>query len=247
MKSFTITFKNELIRMVHRKRIFAGLLVAAGIPILIVLAKVLALGWNITLLYREDLFRLALSFYTPFILPLFAIILIADTFNDEQSKGSLKTSILLPDSRSGHFMAKMAGSFSGVSGMVLSLWFFSIVMGLLLPSRGAWFLSICMGFIQSLASLLPIIMVLGFAVLASQFTRSGSGMVLLLILLSLVMRLIPLWIGDLNRLLPTSWLGFGSNISSLPLSSSFYAVAVMLLWSIFTSGLALFHFERKII
>ena len=247
MTHFGITLKNELIRMIHRKKLLAGILVAAIIPMLIVLGKVLALGWNVTLIYREDLFRMSLSLFTPLLLPLFSIVLVADAFIDEQSRGSLKTSILLPDSRSGHFMAKMAGSFAGATGMMVSLWFFSLVFGLALPSRGEWLLSLGMGLLQGLASLLPIIMVLGFSVLASQYIKSGSGMVLAMIGLALVMRLLPLWFGDLNSILPTTWLGFGDNIGYLSPSNILYALAIMLLWVVFTNGLAMYRFERKMV
>ena len=247
MNPFGITFKNEMIRMIHRRKLLTGILVAAIIPILIVLAKVLALGWDIPLIYREDLFRMALSLFTPMILPLFSIVLVADAFTDEHSKGSLKTSLLLPDSRTGHFMAKIISSVTGASAMLFALWFSSLVFGLILPSRGGWILSLGMGLLQCLASLLPIIVVLGFSSLASQTIKSGSGMILSLIGLTLVMRLLPLWLGDLSRILPTTWLGFGANIGYLPLASLLYALTGMLLWTVFTGGLALLRFESKMI
>lgn len=131
--------------------------------------------------------------------------------------------------------------------MVLALWFFSVVSGLALPSRGGWLLTIGMGFLQSIASLMPIMMIIGFSVLVSQFAKSGSGMVLTLIGLSLVMRLLPFWVGDLNRILPTAWLGFGANIGSLSLSGALYAMAIMLLWTVLTGGIAIMRFERKMV
>ena len=170
MKHFGITLKNELIRMIHRKKSLAGILIAAIIPMLIVLGKVLALGWNVTLIYREDLFRMSLFLFTPL-----------------------------------------------------------------------------MGLLQGLSSLLPIIMVLGFSVLASQYIKSGSGMILAMIGLALVMRLLPLWFGDLNSILPTTWLGFGDNIGYLSPSNILYALAIMLLWVVFTNGLAMYRFERKMV
>ena len=245
MKYFGITFQNELIRMFHRKKLVTGLAVAALIPMVIVLAKILALGWNTTFIYREDLFRLALSLYTPLILPLFSIVLTADAFIEEQSGGSLKTTLLLPDSRSGHFWAKLAGAFAGTAGMILSLWFFSAVFSLALPSRGGWLPSLGLGLLQGLASLLPIPVVIGFSVLASQFIKSGSGMVLALIGLSVAMKLIPLWLSDLNGILPAAYLGFGANIAGLQPASVMHAAGVMLLWAVFTCGLAIMYFERK--
>ena len=247
MKYFGITFQNELIRMFHRKKLVTGMAVAAFIPMVVVLAKILALGWSTTFVYREDLFRLALSLYTPLILPLFSIVLTADAFIEEQSRGSLKTTLLLPDSRSGHFWAKLAGAFAGTAGMLLSLWFFSAVFSLALPSRGGWPISLGFGLLQGLASLLPILVVIGFSVLASQFIKSGSGMVLALIGLAIVMKLIPLWLGGLNGILPTAWLGFGANIAALQPVSVLHATAGMLLWSVFTCGLAIMRFERKMI
>lgn len=247
MRHFGITLRNELLRMTCRKKLLTGIVICAIIPMMIALANALALGRNITLIYREDLIRTALSLFTPLILPLFAIVLVADAFIDEQSKGSLKTTLMLPDSRNGHFMAKIISSLAGVSAMILALWFFSIVSGLALPSHGGWLLSIGMGLLQSIASLLPIIMVIGFSVLVSQFSKSGSGMVLTLIGLSLVMKLLPLWVGDLNRILPTAWLGFGANIGSLSMTSILYALAVMLLWTVLSGGIAIMRFERKMI
>lgn len=94
MRSFGITLKNELLRMTRRKKLLAGILISAIIPMLIVLANALSLGRNITLIYREDLIRTALSLFTPMILPLLAIVLVADAFIDEQSKGRFRGILL---------------------------------------------------------------------------------------------------------------------------------------------------------
>ena len=246
MRSFGITLKNELLRMTRRKKLLAGIIISAIIPILIVLANAPSLVRNITLIYREDLIRTALSLFTPMILPLLAIVLVADAFIDEQSKGSLKTTLLLPDTRNRHFTAKVISSFIGTSAMILTLWVFSIVSGLALPSRGGWLLSIGMGLLQSVASLLPIIMVTGFSVLVSQFIKSGSGMVFTLMGLSLLLKLLPLWVGDFSGILPTTWLGFGVNVGNLSITSILYALAVMLFWTVVSGGIAIIRFERKV-
>ncbi len=245
MKTFVITVQNEWIRMTHRKKLLAGVIVAFSIPVLLVLAKVLALGWQATLLYREDLFRLALSLFTPLILPLFAVALAADAFIDEQSKGSLKTTALLPDSRAGHFCAKIFSGLAGASVMMLALWLASLLAGLVLPSRGSWIGALAIGLLQGLASLLPIIVVLGFSVLASQYMKSGSGMILALIGLAILMKLSPLWLGNLSSMMPTVWLGFGANVHYLSLGSLLTVLWGILLWSVFTYGLAFMRFRLK--
>lgn len=247
MNSFVTTLGNELTRLFHRKKLMAGVLTAALIPLAIVLIKALALGWSTTLLYREDLFRVALSLFTPLILPLFSVVLCADAFMDEQSKGSLKTSLLLPDTRWGHFIAKIISTFIASATMMLSLWFFTLVSGLLLPSDGGWLRTLGIGLLQSVASLLPILMVIGFSVLATQLFKSGSGMVLSLVGLAFVMKISPLWLGDLNGILPATWLGFGANITYLSFASFLYALAVMILWTVFTSGLGYLRFEKKMV
>jgi ABC-type transport system involved in multi-copper enzyme maturation permease subunit len=245
MKTFSITLKNEWIRMTHRKKLLAGVVVAILIPVLLVVAKVLALGWQTTLIYRDDLFRLALSLFTPLILPLFSAALAADAFIDEQSKGSLKTTVLLPDSRVGHFCAKIIIGFAGAAVMMLALWLASLLAGFVLPSRGSWIGVLAIGLLQGLASLLPIIVVLGFSVLASQFMKSGSGMILALIGLALIMKLSPLWLGDLSSMIPTVWLGFGANVHYLSLGSLLTVLWGILLWSVFTYGLAFMRFRLK--
>jgi ABC-type transport system involved in multi-copper enzyme maturation permease subunit len=247
MSYLGITFQNELIRLMRRKKTLTGILIAALLPLVVVAASLLALGRDATVLYREDLFRTALSLFAPAILPLFAVVLVADAFLEEQSKGSLRTSLLLPDSRSGHFFAKLGSAFTGAASMILSLWLFSLAAGLALPSRGEWLATLGTGFLQGLASLLPVLMVLGFSVLASQLMKSTGGMILSLLGLALVLRLLPFWLGDPVGILPTSWLGFGANIGYLPPAGILRALAVTLLWAVFTGGLALFRFERRVI
>ena len=112
MKSFGITFRNEFIKMLHRKKLYAGMIIAAVIPLAVVAANVLALGWNNAVVYREDLFRLVLGVYTPLILPLFAVSLVADAFTDEQSKGSMRMTILMPE-QDRSFSAKVACAVAG--------------------------------------------------------------------------------------------------------------------------------------
>lgn len=247
LSCFWITLKNELIRMFHRKKIIAGIVVTALIPILAVILKGVAIGWDIAVIYREDLLRTALSLFTPLVLPLFTIILAADAFVDEQSKGSLRTSVLLPDVRSAHFTAKAAGVFAGAFCMLITLWLSSLVSGLALPSRGEWLTSAAFGLLQCLASLLPVLIVLGFAALTAQLFKSVGGMIVVLIGLNIVLNILSLWLGGFSRLLPTAWLGFGANIGSLAANSILTAIAAAVFWSAITFGTAMLRFERRMV
>jgi ABC-type transport system involved in multi-copper enzyme maturation permease subunit len=233
--------------MFRRKKIIAGVIVAVLIPVAAVLLKGLAIGWDITVINREDLFRTALSLFTPLILPLLTIILAADAFMDEHSKGSLRTSVLLPDVRSAHFMAKTGAAFSGAVCMLLALWLSSVISGIALPSRGEWLSSAAFGLLQCIASLLPVLIVLGFAALASQCFKSVGGMIFVLVGLYIVSNILPLWLGGFSRLLPTAWLGFGANIGYLAANSILTAAAGTVFWSAVTLGTALLRFERKMI
>lgn len=247
MKTFGITLKNEFIRMLHRKKIYAGMIVAAIIPLAVVAANVLTLGWNNAAVYREDLFRLALGVFTPLILPLFAVSLVADTFIDEQSKGSMRMSVLMPDSRTGHFSAKIVCAFAGTTGMMLILWLSNIIFGLILPSRGGWLLSLGITILQALSSLLPILVVIGFSVLGAQILKSSSGLLLSLIGLALVMNMSRLWVGSFSGFLPVNWLGAGASFIYLPVGSLLVTLSSMLLWTVFTCGIALLRFERRMV
>ncbi len=247
MKTFRVTFINEFFRMLHRKKMYAGMIVAVIIPLTVVAANVLALGWNNSVVYREDLFRLALGLFTPLILPLFAVSLVADAFIDEQSKGSMRMSVLMPDSRTGHFAAKIICTIAGSAMMMLALWLSNLIFGLILPSRGGWLLSVINSLLQALGSLIPIFVVIGFSVLGAQLLKSTSGLLLSLIGLALVMNMSRLWLGGLNGFLPVSWLGAGANFIYLPIGSLLVTLSMMLLWTVFTCGIALLRFERRII
>jgi ABC-type transport system involved in multi-copper enzyme maturation permease subunit len=233
MNTFCITFKNEFIKMLHRKKLYAGMIIAAFIPLAVVTANVLALGWNNAVIYSEDLFRLVLGVYTPMILPLFAVSLVADAFSDEQSKGSMRISVLMPDSRTGHFAAKVTCAAAGALTMLLTLWTANLVFGLILPSRGNWLLSVGISILQALGSLLPILVVIGFSVLGAQIIKSTSGLLLTLIGLALVMDISRLWIGDLNGFLPVNWLGAGAGFVYLPIGSLLVTLLPMMLWTFF--------------
>lgn len=245
--SFGVTFLNEIIRMLRRKKIIAGIIIAVLIPVAAVLLKGLAIGWDIAVIDREDLFRTALSLFTPLILPLVTIVLTADAFMDEQSKGNLRTSLLLPDVRSAHFMAKTGSVFAGALCMLFALWLSSVVSGIALPSRGEWLGSIAFGLLQSLASLLPVLIVLGFAALASQCFKSVGGMIIVLIGLYIISNILPLWLGNFSRLLPTAWLGFGVNIGYLAANTILTAAAGTVFWSAVTFGTAMLRFERRML
>lgn len=247
MKTFVITFKNEFVRMLHRRKIYAGMIVAAIIPLAVVAANVLALGWNNAVIYSEDLFRLALGVFTPLILPLFAVSLVADAFIDEQSKGSMRMSILMPDSRTGHFAAKITCVFTGALAIMMTLLLASILFGLVLPSRGEWLLSAGNSILQAAGSLFPILVVIGFSVLGTQLFKSSSGLMLALIGLAFVMDLSRLWLGGLKGLLPVNWLGAGANFIYLPIGSLILTLSSMLLWTVFTCGIALLRFERRMV
>ncbi len=247
MKTFGITFKNEFIRMLHRKKIYAGMIVAAIIPLAVVAVNILALGWNNAIIYSEDLFRLALGIFTPLILPIFAVSLVADTFIDEQSKGSMRMSVLMPDSRTGHFAAKIVCSITGAALMMLALWLSNILFGLLLPSRGQWLLSAGYSVLQALGSLFPILVVIGFSVLGAQLFKSSSGLLVTLIGLALAMNMSRLWLGRFNGFLPVNWLGAGADFIYLPIGNLLITLSSMLLWTVFTCGIALLRFERRMV
>lgn len=247
MKTFGVTFKNEFIRMLHRKKVYSGMIIAAIIPLAVVVANILALGWNNAVVYREDLFRLALEIFTPLILPLFAVSLIADTFIDERSKGSMKVTVLMPDRRSGHFIAKIICAFSGSAMMMLVLWVSSLIFGLILPSGGGWLLAVTYSVLQALGSLFPILVVIGFSVLGTQILKSSSGLLLSLIGLAMAMNMSRLWLGKFYDFLPASWLGAGAGFVYLPIGSLLLTLSMMLLWTVFTCGIALLRFEQRMV
>ena len=247
MKTFAITFKNEFLLMLHRKKLITGMIVAAIIPMAVALANVHALGWNQGLVFREDLFRLVLDVFTPLILPLFAISLVSDAFTDEQAKGSMRMSVLMPDSRTGHFAAKITSAVAGASLMMLSLLLSTQLFSLVLPSRGGWLLSVGNAVLQALGSLFPIFVVIGFSVLGTQFLKSSSGLFLALVGRAMVMNLSRLWLGNLNDFLPVKWLGAGANFIYLPFGSLCVTLLTMLLWTVFTCGIALVRFERRMV
>ncbi len=247
MKTFGITFKNEFIRMLHRKKIYAGMIAAAVLPLAVILASVLTLGWSSAAVFREDLFRLVLGAFTPLILPLFTISLVSDSFIDEQSKGSMRMSVLMPDSRTGHFTAKISCAAVGAAMMMFTLWMASIIFGLLLPSRGGWLLMAGNSVLQALGSLFPMLVVIGFSVLGAQLIKSGSGLMLSLIGLALIMDISRFWLGGLNGILPVNWLGYGSNIIYQPALSLIVSLSSMLLWAVFTCGIAMLRFEKRMV
>lgn len=245
--TFFITFRNETVKMFRRNKVYAGIITAAAIPLLVVLANIFALGRGNAAIFREDLFRLALGIFTPVILPLFAVSLVSDAFTDEQSKGSLRTSVLMPDSRTRHFMAKTTGAFTGAAAMAATLWLASNIFGLALPSRGDWLLSAGSSVLQAAGSLFPVIMVIGFAVLGTQFVKSSSGLFLSLAGLVLVMKMSRFFVGNLYYFLPVNWLGYGANVIYAPAGSLAMSLSMMLLWAVFTGGIALLRFERRMV
>ncbi len=131
--------------------------------------------------------------------------------------------------------------------MMLALLLSTLLFGLILPSRGGWLLSVGNAVFQALGSLFPILVVIGFSVLGTQFVKSTSGLFLTLVGFALVMNLSQFWLGSLNDFLPIRWLGAGANFIYLPFGSLCVTLLTMLLWTVFTCGIALLRFERRMV
>lgn len=130
---------------------------------------------------------------------------------------------------------------------MLALWLASIILGLALPSRGGWLQSAGYSVIQAAGSLLPILMVTGFAAMGTQFVKSSSGLFLSMVGLVLIMKMILILADGLYYFLPVSWLGYGANIINVPAPSLLCSIASMLLWTVFSGGIALLRFERRMV
>lgn len=245
MKRFLITLTNEIEKMAKRRKWVAGMIVAMLIPLIPVVGDWLSSGVFTNLLWREDLYRISLSLFTPLLLPLFVIAMTADAFAAGKQGDSLRTSLLMPESRIGQFVAKTLSVVTGSAAILAAMGLSSIVFGLLLPTRGTMLTALVTGLMQLIVSLLPVIMLTAFAALAAQFLKSGSSVVLMLIAASLLLRMLPIWIDNISRVLPTSYVGYGAGY--IGLSSLIFATVVMLGWTVMAGGIAMMRFEKRMI
>jgi ABC-2 type transport system permease protein len=183
MHSLVANVINETEKQFWKKKTVFFLILSALIPIAgAALIASFQNKWGIASIAAADYPIMILGLFTSFILPLFVFMAAADSFAGEVSANTLKITLMRPISRFKIYASKhislgiytmlylaAAGLASVISGL-----FFNVKSGM-----GAGILDAILAYT---VTVIPFIALTCIAVLIAQFTRSGSGALIICIL-----------------------------------------------------------------
>jgi ABC-2 type transport system permease protein len=248
MHSLVANVINETEKQFFKKKTVYFLILSALFPIAgAALIANFQVELGIASITASDYPILILGLFTSFILPLFIFMAAADSFAGEVSANTLKIALVRPISRFKIYASKhislaiytlMYLAAAGIAS-VLSGLFFSIKSGMVQGSFDA--------LLAYAVAAVPFIALTCIAVLISQFTRSGSGALIICILLYLGVKAVAFFLPEVSLYSLTSYtdwhsLWLSSSVSVGKLTSIFmFMAACSILF--FTAGF--YFFDKK--
>jgi ABC-2 type transport system permease protein len=248
MHSLVANVINETEKQFLKKKTVFFLILSALIPIAgAALIANFQVNLGIASITASDYPILILGLFTGFILPLFIFMAAADSFAGEVSANTLKIALVRPISRFKIYASKhislaiytlMYLAAAGIASVISGL-FFSVKSGMMQGSLDA--------LIAYAVAAVPFIALTCIAVLISQFTRSGSGALIICILLYLGVKAVAFFLPEVSLYSLTSYtdwhtLWLSSSVSSGKLTSIFMFIAACSIL-FFTAGF--YFFDKK--
>jgi ABC-2 type transport system permease protein len=248
MNSLLANVVNETEKQFWKKKTVFFLILSALIPLLgAVLLASFQNKLGIASITAADYPILVLGLFTSFILPLFVFMAAADSFAGEASANTLKIALLRPISRFKVYTSKHISlgiytlSYLAAAGVasVLSGLFFSVKSGM---AQG-----ILDALLAYIVAAIPFFALTCIAVLIAQFTRSGSGALIICILFYIGIKAVAFFLPQVSLYSITSytdwhvlWLSSSVVIGKLTSIFMFMAACSILC---FTAGF--YFFDKK--
>lgn len=178
-----------------------------------------------------------------FILPLFTAMIAVDIFSAENSRGAMKSTLLLPISRYKIYLSKAVVLATVIMTLLLSIYVVTLSFGAVLfgiGNLGAGVLSLLIDYV---AAALPLIL-LGLMVgLISQFLKASSTIMTFSVIGYIVMNLVGGFFSGLYLYIPTSymqWYRYDA-FSSMSTSMLMFMIAYIIMFM--TVGI--FRFDKQ--
>lgn len=215
------------------------------VPLVAVLIQQLALGGRLPLLTGVNLGVTMLSLLAPLVYPVLAIMLTLDAFTEEARRGTLKTSLFLPVTRTGLFLAKGASVVVGMAVVVGAGFVSALACSLFLPLGGSILNLLAVTASGWLAALLPLAMVIAMTMCLSQFVGSGNGVMAVMLLGAVALGVLAWVVPSLSPVLPTRGLSFGVDVAWGGLSRSELSAMVLFAWTLLLGTVGWIRFDRR--
>lgn len=247
MHSLYAATRNELLKLIYRRKAVNYLIFSALVPIIVsfLLARLKGVigisavnaGFSVNILVL----------FTSFLLPLFIFLLAADLFPGEVSSRTLKLSLLRPVTRFKVFLAKTVAIAASVAVLLLLVGVVSAVSGVILAEHHS-VASLWLDTVKSyITAFVPMVAIITSAVFITQWFRRSSSALVFLILLYTAAKSLPIFFHSAEVFSLASytdwhtlWLGQGVSPIKL-LSTALFLLSSSVL--LFTAGY--YIFERK--
>lgn len=248
MHSFVANVTNETEKLFLKKKTIFFLVLALLIPLSSAgLVDRFQSGMGIAAIASADFPLTMLSLFTGILLPLYVFMATADSFSGEWSERTLKLVLVRPISRFKIFASKQVSLAIYVVFILGLAGLSSILSGLLLGVKGDLMLGWRDTFIAYGVSVIPILALITATVFIAQFFKSGSGALMICILLFVALQVSGFFFPQISVYSLTSytdwytlWLN-GSAMFGKITNVMMFLTACSLLF--FTTGF--FLFDRK--
>jgi len=248
MYSLVANVFNETEKQLWKKKTVFFLILSALFPIgAALLISSLQNKLGIASITAADYPILILGLFTSFVLPLFIFMAAADSFAGEASANTLKIALLRPISRFKIYASKHISLAIYTVLYLAAAGIASILSGLLFSVKDGMGQGILDAFIAYAVAVIPFIALTSIAVLIAQFTKSGSGALIICILIYIGIKAVAFFIPQVSLYSLTSYtdwhvMWLSSNVAIAKLTSIFMFIAACSILC-FTAGY--YFFDKK--
>lgn len=248
MAVFKAALINELEKLYKKKKALAAIIFSLAVIILGQLAIWgVRCGFGIRGAGGGDFPILVLSVVVKTVLPLFIALAAIDSFSSEFSHNIIRVTLTRPVSRFKIFSAKVVAVAIFILLTLLSIYLFSVLIGLLFNYHSLTMASLARSFLAYMVSFLPLLVLVLGVIFFAHLLKSGTAVFFAAVLLFLASELLALVFPQYAGLFITSHLGW-SNLwlaHTLPLAAVLRKLFMMLGYGIMLFVGSFYLFERK--
>jgi ABC-2 type transport system permease protein len=207
MKSYQVAIKNELYKLIHRRKtkwligIILGLSVIGIIGIFII--------QNLTSTHVVNASELAtwlLQLMDGLILPLFVTMMTIDLFTGELGNETIKNTLLMPINRSRVYLAKITTVAIAIVGILLGMFIVNVTVGTIFFGVSSMTGQLLATFLAYLLTSIPLILISILAAMIGLSFKSSSSALTFSIVLYVALKTVGLFVAKLSIFMPTSYM-----------------------------------------
>lgn len=248
MESFKAALINEIEKLYKRKKIIAAAVLSI---IFIIFGQIIMIGlrngFGVRTVGSMEFPMVILSVVANTIIPLFAALITIDSFSGEYSQNTMKIAITRPVSRLKFFTAKIAAVCLFIFTNLMFIMIFSVIAGIIFNSNTLSFMGIVKIAISYIVTLIPMIILVLFIVIFTNFFRSGAGVFFLCILFFLGFKVLEVVLTQYSSIFFTSMLTWYNLwiMDKFPVITIFRQFMLMLSYGIILFTVGYYLFDKK--